>query len=192
MLTRLHSPLALAPLVLLVVLLPGICLAQPPSPRWTAGTTIGAGRTWDDEGHIGDGPLAGGHAAWRWLEKTDIELSLDYLRHRRSGGYFEADGHTTLAGASIVQRFGNDAASAFVVAGPVLVFHSGTAGFPADGRMTRSKGTEAGLAAGAGMVFGAGRRIELGPIVKVLLLSPRSDAEPAFAIMGGIRVASRR
>lgn len=71
----------------LLVVCAGAASAQTTmSPAWTFGGTGGYGRTWDDEGQIGSGVLVGAYADRRIFEGTDLELSADYLRHKRSAG----------------------------------------------------------------------------------------------------------
>jgi hypothetical protein len=160
----------------------------PGADRWTVGATAGIGRTWDDEGSIGRGVLAGGYAHWRWLSHTGLEGSVDLLSHHRSGGAFEAQGHTLFLSAAVVQRFGGPAASGYVLGGLTLARHSGTAGFPGDNLDTGAHGTHPGYVFGGGMMFGASRRIEAGPMVRMTVLTADDDADPAFAIAAGVRV----
>jgi hypothetical protein len=163
----------------------------PPSARWTFGATAGLGRTWDDESQIGSGLLAGGYAQWRWLSHTDVEVSVDLLTHNRTGGFFEAHGHTTFLGGALVQRFGGSAVYANVFGGVTLAAHSGTAGFPASNLITEASSTHPGYIFGGGMMFRASRRIHVGPMMRIVLLTADSDSDPAFAIMGGVRIGFR-
>jgi hypothetical protein len=163
----------------------------PSSSRWTWGGTAGMGRTWDDEGQIGSGVLAGGYAQWRWLSHSDLDLSVDFLKHDRSGGFFEAHGHTVFLSGAFVQRFGGPAANGYVLGGVTLAAHSGTAGFPADNLVTDTSSTNPGYILGGGMSFRASRRIEVGPLVRITMLSADSDSDPAFTIMAGVRVGFR-
>lgn len=153
---------------------------------------MGFGQTWDDEGSIGTGALAGGYADWRLGGHTDLELSVDFLRHKRAGGHFQAEGHTTFLGASVVRRFGGRAASGYVLGGVTLGAHSGTAGFPEVNLITDTTGTHRGFLFGGGMAFRAGPRIEIGPVVRIVLLSVDNDSAPASAAMAGFRVGFGR
>ncbi len=183
--------IALLTLVLLWTL-PDPASAQPRDSRWTAGATAGMGRTWDDEGQIGSGALAGGYAGWRWLARTDAEVSVEILRHRRTGGHFQAIGHTALVEGVLTRRFGPQAASGYVLGGVALGFHTGTAGFPADGLVVRTESTQRGVVAGGGLTFRVGERLEMGPIVKIVLLAADRDSDPASAAMVGFRIGTRR
>jgi hypothetical protein len=169
--------------------------AQPSSgagsSRWTYGGTVGAGRTWDDEGQIGSGLLAGGYAQWRWLSHTDLEASIDVLTHDRAGGYFEAHGHTVFLSGAVAQRFGGPAGHGYVFGGVTVAGHSGTAGFPADNLLTQTRSTDRGYIFGGGMMFRASRRFEAGPMVRITLLAADSDSDPASAIAAGVRVGFR-
>jgi hypothetical protein len=163
----------------------------PSSTRWTFGGTAGLGRTRDDESQIGSGVLAGGYAQWRWLSHTNVEVSVDFLTHNRTGGYFEAHGHTTFLSGTLVQRFGGSAANGYVLGGVTLAAHSGTAGFPAENLIAQSSSTNPGYIFGGGAMFRASRRIDVGPMVRIALLTTDTDSDPPFAIMAGIRVGFR-
>ena len=180
----------------LVIASAGDVAAQTnPSPSRTFGGTGGYGRTWDDEGQIGSGVLIGAYADRRIYRRTDLELSVDYLRHRRSAGesgFFEAEGHTTFLTGAVVQRFGGSEAHGYVQAGLTVGIHSGTAGFPIDNLVTDTDSTNSGLMVGAGFSFRAGSDYEVGPMVKVVVLRADRDSDPARAIMGGIRIGFRR
>jgi outer membrane protein with beta-barrel domain len=159
--------------------------------RWSFGATVGFGQTWDDEGSIGTGVLAGGFADLRLLSHTDLELSADYLRHVRDTGHFQAEGHMTLFGASLVQRFGGDTVNGYVLGGAVIGVHKGTAGFPADNLVTDTSGTDPGFMFGGGMTFRIGPRLEVGPIVRLVIQTIDNDSAPAFASTFGFRVGWR-
>jgi opacity protein-like surface antigen len=167
--------------------------AQPaaPSERWTFGGTAGVGRTWDDEGQIGGGVLAGGYVQWHWLSHTDVDAAVDLLTHNRTGGYFEAHGRTLLLSGALVQRFGGPSASGYVLGGLTLARHSGSAGFPADNVVVRTRGTRPGYIVGGGMMFRVRRRLDAGPMVRMALLTADDDSDPAAAIVAGVRVGFR-
>jgi hypothetical protein len=178
---------------LFIALFAGTASAQTSSSasRWTFGGAGGFGSTSDDEGSIGSGVLAGGYADWRWLGHTDVELSVDYLRHKRSTGFFQAEGHTTFLSAALVQRFGGDAAYGFVFGGVTLGSHAGSAGFPADNLVSENKGTHPGFTLGGGLMFRASERIHVGPVVRVVFLTAESDSDVFAAGMAGVRVGFR-
>jgi hypothetical protein len=169
----------------------GTVSAQPSSSRWTLGGTGGAGRTWDDEGQIGGGLLAGGFARWRWLSRTDLEASLDLLTHNRTGGSFEAKGHTTFVTAAIVQRFGRDSVNGNLLVGVTLAAHSGTAGFPRDQLVVETHSTHPGYIFGGGLMFRASRRVSVEPLVRLAMLTAKVDSDPWSAMMGGVRIGFR-
>ena len=152
--------------------------------------TLGAGKTWDDEGQIGSGLLAGVHLDRRLVRNTFVEAGVDWLRHERSGR-FTAEGRSVLFGASIVQRFGHGAAQPYVLGGVVVVHHSGTFGFPEEGKFTQTDSTDAGLAFGGGVTFRLGARLEVGPEARFITVGSSNDSAPAFAQWVGGRMAIR-
>jgi len=171
--------------------LAGAASAQPapPASRWSFGGTVGAGQVWDDESSLGSGLLAGGYADVRLLRLTDLELSADYLRHKRGTGFFQAEGHMTIVGASLVQRFGGDTIKGSVLGGGVMTSHSGTVEF--DGRTSARSGTHPGFMFGGGMTVRAGQRLEMGAVVRFVLVAVDDETSAALTWTFGFRVGWR-
>ena len=170
--------------------LAGAASAQTAPPaRWSFGGTVGAGQTWDDESSLGTGLLAGGYADLRLLRLTDLELSADYLRHKRGTGFFQAEGHMTIVGASLVQRFGGDTIKGFVLGGGAITTHSATVEF--DDRASHRSGTHPAFIFGGGMTVRAAERLEMGPVVRLVLVSVDDETSAAMAATFGFRVGWR-
>jgi hypothetical protein len=176
----------------LIVALAGPAAAQATEPgRFSFGATGGFGQTWDDEGSIGKGWLAGGYAGVRIFRRTDVEFAVDWLQHDRSGGAFLAEGHTTFLSAALVQRFGSDRTNGYVLGGLTAGIHDGTVGFAFDGPLHKTSGTHGGFVFGGGLSFPAGP-VDIGPIVRIVLLGADTDSDPASAIMAGVRIGLRK
>jgi hypothetical protein len=169
----------------------GAVSAQTTPSRFAAGGTVGFGQTWDDEGSIGRGWLAGGYADVRLFGHTDAEFAVDVLRHDRNDR-FQAQGHTTFASAALRQRFGGDRTYGYVLGGVAIGSHTGTAGFPELGLVNEYSGTHGGFLFGGGFTFTAGNNVEIGPVVRIALLGADSDSDPASAIMTGVRIGFRK
>jgi len=161
---------------------------QPPS-RWSYGATVGAGQTWDDESSLGTGVLVGGYADWRLLRLTDLELSAEYLRHKRGTGFFQAEGHMMIVGASLVQRFGGDTIKGYVLGGPVITSHSATVEF--DNRTSHRSGTHPGFTYGGGVMFRAAPRVEVGPLVRLLFVDVDDETSAKMTATFGFRIGWR-
>ena len=175
-----------------IALTSGSAAAQSGAPsRLSLGATGGFGQTWDDEGSIGTGWLAGACGDVRLLSHTDAEFSVDWLRHDRSTGAFQAEGHTTFVSAALRQRFGGDRANGYVLGGVTLGAHTGTAGFPAENLINHNSSTHGGFMFGGGLSFRVGERMELGPVIRIAVLGANVDSDPASAIMAGFRIGLR-
>lgn len=175
-----------------IVLTAGSVAAQSGAPsRLSVGATGGFGQTWDDEGSIGSGWLAGAYGDVRLLSHMDAEFSVDWLRHDRSTGAFQAEGHTTFVSAVLRQRFGGDRANAYVLGGVTLGAHTGTAGFPAEDLINHNSSTHGGFMFGGGLSFRVGERMELGPVIRIAMLGANVDSDPASAITAGFRIGIR-
>jgi len=157
---------------------------------WSAAAVIGGGTTWDDEGQIGDGVLAGGRLDGRITGQTFWDVSVDYLRHHRTGG-FNADGHTTLVTGTVVQRFGNARAQPYALGGITVARHSGTYGFLPDTKVGLAESTDLGFVFGGGLAVRVGRQLEIGPEARFYILNADVDSSPAFASWLGGRIGVR-
>lgn len=164
--------------------------AQASESRWTFGATGGFGRTWDDEGGIGNGWLIGGYVDRRLSQNVDLEVAADLLTNRRTDA-FEADGHTTYLSAQIIRRFGSREANFFLMGGGALAIYRGTTGF-SDGsfRMEHSS-TNPGFMFGAGMSFHVANNLEIAPIVRMTLMQIDDDSDPWSTITAGVRIGFR-
>jgi hypothetical protein len=182
---------ALAILLLTFFFVPAAAHAQSTTePAWTAGGIVGFGKTWDDESQVGSGVLLGARVEGRLAGPLWLEGSLDWLRHDRDEGAFQADGHTSLLGAALRYRFGSGGSHGYVLGGPVLAFHSATNTFAGESRDIDS--TDPGFSFGGGFAGRVGRRLEIGPEVRMTLLWAGDDSAPAAAIYGGVRIAVTR
>ena len=178
----------LVPALLTTFVLP--VRAQDPHPTSTVSVVAAAGRTWDDEGGLGAGAAAGVRADRRLVGGTRIEIALDLLSHDRDAGYFRANGSTTFASAAIVQRFGRGRAQPYLLGGGFIGRHRGTLAF-SDQIERDERSTNPGLVLGAGLLFRAGRRFELGPELRAYSFQPDDDLNPAMAHWAGVRGAVR-
>jgi opacity protein-like surface antigen len=163
--------------------------AQTSDTRGSAGGAFGVGKTWDDEGNIGTGAVAGGRIEWRLFGTTSVELSADWVSHDRDGEFFEANGHTTFAGASLVHRFGRSTAQPYVLGGLHIAMHTGSTRF--DDLRTERSSTDVGYHFGGGIAFRVNDRIEVGPEARFYMIQADNDSNPAFANWVGGRFAVR-
>jgi opacity protein-like surface antigen len=173
-------------LLLSLLAIPAESWAQTDPPRGSVAGIVGAGRTWDDEGGIGNGVAAGGRVEWRLFGTTAVEGSLDLLTHERSGGAFQADGTSLIAGLSLIQRFGRAKVQPYVLGGVHLIRHDGHTEF--DGRVTPRKSTDSGFHFGGGLAFRVSERIEIGPEARFYIIQVGNDSSPAWADWFGVRV----
>jgi len=173
-------------LLLSMLAIPSEAVAQADPPRGHAGGVIGAGRTWDDEGSIGAGVVAGGRVDWRLFGNTGLEGALELLTHDRSGGPFEAEGHTAIFSVSLLHRFGRAAVQPYVLEGLDLAWHSGTTAF-GNVRSERTS-VDPGFHVGAGVAVRIGTRVEIGPEGRFYFIRPESSSDPAWAYWIGARI----
>jgi len=150
---------------------------------------VGGGQTWDDEGSLGRGWLAGGAIDRALIGGLRAELSVELLTHERSEGYLQADGRTVIAGASLQQRFGRARARPYVFGGATSGHHSGSRTF-VDVRSEDSS-TDFGWRAGAGVAIGAGSKYEISPELRMNGFFTDSDSHPATLLSIAVRLSIR-
>jgi opacity protein-like surface antigen len=131
----------------------------------------------------------GGRLEWRLFGTTGVELSADWLKHDRDGQFFEANGHTTLLGVSLLHRFGERVAQPYVLGGLSLASHSGSTRF--DDLRTERDSTDIGYHFGGGLAIRVSDRVEVGPEARFYMIQPENDSDPAFANWFGGRVGIR-
>ena len=165
--------------------------AQTVDPKWTFGATGGGGRTWDDEGSIGSGWLAGGYADWLLSKHVDLEFAGDLLANKRTDA-FEADGKTTYLSAQVIRRFGGRQANAFLMGGGTVAIHNGSTQFSDGSFHSDHSSTNPGWIFGGGMSFRTSNDIEIAPIVRMTLMHIGDDSDPWSAFTVGIRVGFSR
>jgi opacity protein-like surface antigen len=183
--------LSLAALAAALVLVSAASSAAQDAPpaRPTIAAVAGAGRTWEDEGSIGSGLLAGARVDRRIRGGTLAEVAFDYLRHDRRDRYV-ATGGTLLITAAVVQRLGRRDARPYLLGGLALAHHSGTSGFPEISHTTTHRSsTNLGFSGGGGLTFKAGRRLQVGPEARFITLSGGSGSSPVYLYWIGGRVA---
>ena len=169
-----------------------ICLFAPPaqaqSSRGSISAIGGFGKTYDDEGSLGNGWLAGGALDYVLFGQTRVEGSVEILTHAREAGYFQSSGRTLIGAASLVQRFG-ERTQPYVFGGLTVGHHSGTNTF--DSKPLAVNVTNAGYRAGGGVAFRAGDRFEIGPELRWSGFFTSNDAGPvwlpSFAMRAGWR-----
>jgi len=171
-------------LVILALMTTTAAFGQTRESRGSAAAAVGRGRTWDDEGEIGSGVVAGGRIDWRIVGHTRAELALDSLGHDRSG-IFAANGRTTLTSASIVQRFGAALAQPYALGGLTVAHHNGTTTF--DNRTTSHSSTDLGYHFGGGVAVRVGAHVEIGPEVRFYIIQADQESSPAWASWAGVR-----
>jgi hypothetical protein len=174
--------------LLTTVAVPAAAQAPPPDSKWAVGGIGGLGKTWDDESDIGTGVLLGARVERVLVAGLVAEGGVDWLSHDRTGGVgFQSEGHTTFVSGVLKYRWGNEGGNGYVLGGGTLANHSGTNSFDTLSRDVSS--TNPGLVFGGGAAFGAGRRWEIGPEARMVILWTGDESSPAFAIYGGVRVA---
>jgi hypothetical protein len=174
---------------LLVAMSAASAHAQPRESRSSINVIAGAGKTFDDEGSLGRGWLVGGAVDRVLFGTTRAEFTLELLTHDRDTGYFQANGRTAIAGASLVHRFGRGQAQPYVFGGITAGHHSGTARF-IDTRVSRSN-NDIGLRFGVGMAIRAGTRFEISPELRMNGFFIDNDSDPAVLPSVGVRFGIR-
>ena len=164
-------------LLLMLAMAPDLW-AQTNVSRGRVGGILGAGKTWDDEGSLGNGIVVGGRFDWRLFGGMSVEGAAEVLTHERSG-FFQAEGESVILSASILQRFGGMAWQPYVLGGLTLVRHSGTTQF--DIFRSDRNSTDGGFHFGGGLAVQVGQRFEVGPEARFYIIHASNSSDPAWA-----------
>jgi hypothetical protein len=176
-------------LILLITCTAGVVHAQSTQSKSSVSAIAGAGQTWDDEGSLGRGWLAGAAIDRTLIGGLRAEVSVEVLAHDRAEGFLQANGRTLIGGVSLLQRFGHGQAQPYVFAGATAGHHSGSHAF---GQIRSDESsTDTGWRAGLGLAMRAGVKYEISPEVRLNGFFIDTDSHPATALSFGIRVAVR-
>ena len=167
----------------------GMARAQPAPPKSSLSAVVGAGQTWDDESSLGRGWLAGAAIDRALVGGLRAELSIELLTHDRSEGFLQAEGHTVIAGASVLQRFGRGQTRPYLFAGLTSGRHSGSRTF-GDQRSNESS-SDFGWRAGAGLAIHFGSKYEIAPELRMNGFFIDNDSPPAMLLSAGVRFGLR-
>jgi hypothetical protein len=176
-------------LSILIACAAGTARAQSPESKSSLSAVVGGGQTWDDEGSLGRGLLAGAAIDRALAGGLRAELSVELLTHDRSEGFLQAEGHTVILGASVLQRFGRGHAQPYLLGGVTTGWHSGSRTF-VDRRSDESS-SDVGWRAGLGLAIRAGSAFEISPEVRMNGFFIDSDSHPAMLLSAGVRFAMR-
>jgi hypothetical protein len=179
----------IALLTLLVTCLAGAAHAQSPESRSSVSVIAGGGQTFDDESSLGRGWLIGAALDRVIAGSTRAEVTVELVTHDRSEGFFLAEGHTVIAGLSLVQRFGRGRIQPYALAGATAGHHSGTNTF--GGFRSHVSSNDLGWRAGIGIVFRAGSRYEISPELRMNGFFVDDDSNPTLLPSAGVRFAIR-
>jgi hypothetical protein len=173
----------------IIVLSGVVAQAQSLESKGSASAIVGFGKTWDDEGSLGRGWLAGAAVDRVLFGTTRAELSIEILTHDRGSGFFLSNGQTTIGGVSLVHRFGRRTAQPYVFGGLTAGHHSGTNIF--SGSPVNLSNTSVGLRTGFGVAVRAGARLEISPEIRLHQFFIDDDSDPALLMSFGIRFGVR-
>lgn len=163
--------------------------ARAQESRAAVSVVTGGGTTYDDEGSLGSGWLAGAAIERVIFGTTRLQGSLEYLSHHRDIEYFGSSGGTTVVGVSLVHRFGRQRAQPYVLAGVTLGHHSGTNRY--GDQSIKITSTDGGFRFGAGVAVQAGKRFEIAPEFRFDGFQIDNDSAPAMLPSFAVRVAVR-
>jgi hypothetical protein len=176
-------------LLLLMTCTASLVQAQTTESKSSLSAVAGAGQTWDDEGSLGRGWLAGGSVDRTLIGGLRAQLSLEVLTHDRSEGFLLAEGSTMIAGVSLLQRLGRAKAQPYLFGGATTGHHSGSRTF-GDVRSEESS-TDVGWRAGVGLAIRAGSTYEIGPELRMNGFFIDSDSPPATLLSIAVRLTMR-
>jgi hypothetical protein len=168
--------------------------AQAPGPTpVSVSVSIGRGKTWDDEGSIGNGTWVGGGVAWRFRPHLSVGAEVERLGHERDTTGLQWSGRTVLAGANVMFHFGARGISHYVGGGVGGAFYEGRLvdRFTTPARTTSRSSTSTMAFAATGLEIPIGDRFALAPELRVTMCQPRDNFAPWSLIRFGVKGSMR-
>jgi len=152
--------------------------------------SIGGGKTWDDEGSIGQGMSAGGGVEWRFRPKWSVGADVERLGHDRETAGLNASGHTVFASANIAYRFVAHGVTPYVGGGFGAAFHKGETHFGA-GAPTPHSSTSPMEYGTVGVEIPIGDRFAVSPEFRITFTQPPDDSAPWAAMRFAVKASLR-
>ena len=168
---------------------PSTAASPPPAPVSIYGS-IGGGKTWDDEGSIGQGMSAGGGVEWRFRPKWSVGADVERLDHDRETAGLNASGHTVFASANIAYRFVAHGVTPYVGGGFGAAFHKGETHFGA-GAPTPHSSTSPMEYGTVGVEIPIGDRFAVSPEFRITFTQPPDDSAPWAAMRFAVKASLR-
>lgn len=158
--------------------------------------SIGAGKTWDDEGSIGNGISPGGGVEWRFRPKWSVGADVERVGHDRDTTSLKWSGRTVFASANVAYHFAAKGVSPYVGGGFGGAFHEGEVldrlmppGSPGTLRTFSSSSTmEYGT---VGVEIPIGTRVVVSPDFRWIFCQAQDDSAPFSVIRLGVKAAVR-
>jgi hypothetical protein len=167
----------------------------PPAPV-SIYASIGAGKTWDDEGSIGNGLAAGGGVAWRFRPKWSVGGDIERVGHERDTPGLKWSGHTVFASANVTYHFAARGVSPYVGGGFGGAFHDGEVldrlMLPGSGGPLRTVSSSSTMEYGVvGVEIPVGTRLVVSPDVRWTFCQAPDDSAPFSVIRFAVKAAVR-
>jgi len=167
----------------------------PPAPISIYGS-IGAGKTWDDEGSIGNGLSAGGGVEWRFRPKWSVGADVERVGHERHTQGPNWSGRTVFASVNVTYRFAARGVAPYVGGGFGGAFHRSElvdlvappSGLKIPRTFSSSSTMEYGM---AGVDIPAGPHFVVSPDVRWTFCQAPDDSAPFSALRFGVKAAVR-
>jgi hypothetical protein len=207
--TRIETILAATLLVAVPALSDAQTPAAAPEPRIQTAASVGYGKTWDDEGSVGNGRVASVGMHYDFGAGVSVGATVERVHHFRetSFGAHTFSGDSTMVTADALVTFGTGRVRPLVRAGAGVLVYSGhaTSGAPRDlpaaarvsGVPTRPtetfehSGTTPVTSVMAGLDVRLTRTLSVRPDFTFHLTRPHHDWMPWIVYGGGVGMAVR-
>lgn len=159
-------------------------LGQNYAPRGEVFGHLGGGKTYDDEGSLGNGFDIGGGVGFRLTPKFGVEGQVNRIAYKRdfsSGVRFA--GTAVFTTANVLYHFSRSQAQPYVVGGVGFVHHENRSRFPEDSFLPKRTSNGFAKNFGAGVKIFLSKNFSLRPEFRVFLGDTAgSNVEPPFSV----------
>jgi hypothetical protein len=153
---------------------------------------VGYGRTWDDEGLLGDGAAVSVVVGFDLTPRVTARAVVDRLPYESDREWLRISGGATFVGGEAIFHLGGSSARPYLIGGMGMLSHSDEWWWKQDDRQYDRSGHLAATSLGAGVDIFLSSSLSVGPDLKLYAkLAGATDLDPHIIVRPGVNVVWR-
>jgi hypothetical protein len=161
----------------------------PEPRRFSVGANIGYGRTWDDEGLLGEGSAASLAASINLTRRLTIRAVVDRVPYKSDRPWLRIDGRAIFIGGESVFHFGRRSSRPYLFVGLGALIHEDEWLWKRDGLRYDRRGSLVAASLGTGIEIGLSPMLSICPELRLYSkVSAGEDLDPHLVIRPGASI----